>query len=106
MARTCTPLSAYIVEARRMKRKYGYSTIYLATDSQHIVKLTKQYAHEFEFLTIDDQHHDVFKGKYHGSIWDDLVKRRNGFHDHGLNPTTEAKQASGSCAAPRVSASP
>ena len=91
MARTCTALPAYMKWARVLKKKYGMSTIFLATDSQHVIRATKGYP-EFTFLTIDDHENNVFTGKRHGLIWDDLVKKHGSSATRGINPTAEAKQ--------------
>lgn len=48
-ARKCDGLDVYMKEAKKMKEKYGYKSIFLATDDVEVVEATKDYP-EFKWL--------------------------------------------------------
>lgn len=71
--RTCSPLHDYVLHARRVAAVAGTRTIYLATDSAHVVAQTKLYP-EFRWLYIDMPRADTGrKGGRKAELWDRRV---------------------------------
>ena len=98
--RHCEPLSAYIAAAKRLTASFErgsrrVKTIYLATDSEEVVKQTKSYP-EYTWIMFDEARTYSSRVNPHNLKWDLVLKRNRekaaGHHDGGKDEEAMAAE--------------
>jgi hypothetical protein len=84
--RTCSPLSVYMAEALEMKRRYGVSAVFLASDSQQVIEHSRRYEKHFDILSIDGRHKSAASSSK--MTWDQILGRK----DTAVHPTSVARE--------------
>ena len=72
MARTCSTLAEYMPSVRAVARRVGSTTIYLATDSEAVLRDTRDFP-EFRFLHLPG----VLRSDDNAQAWDTTVAQRS-----------------------------
>ena len=93
--RSCEPLEAYMKYADQLRAQTGINTIYLATDSEDVLKDTENFP-DYNFLTWREAHALPKKLKRVMGIttlWWDVVYQRNAEERHEKNNREVAEHA-------------
>ena len=75
MARTCSPLTEYMQQARSLIKALGVTTIYLATDSEQVLEDTRLFP-EYRFLYLRNVSRFGVNAPAPTRLWDAVVRRR------------------------------
>ena len=69
----CKGLAHYLPEIRTLAERYKTNRVYIATDDDQVLKTTKSYSKEFEFIYADSFSRDLFDSKdqieYRKDLW-------------------------------------